>query len=199
MSILIDKIIKIYYVLISIRYKFSFQKFGKLSYIKRPIYIPNKKNIIIGERVSIWNGARIEPVLKYKNQKMNPKIIIEDTVKIQQNFHCTSGVEVLIKKGTLITPNVGIFDIVHPYEDIKISPHDQQIMCYRVQIGRNCMIGMNSVIMPGVSLGDHTIVGANSVVTKSTEGYCVIAGNPAKIIKKYNFDSKAWEKAIEGS
>ena len=44
---------------------------------------------------------------------------------------------------------------------------------------------MNSIILPNVTLGDFTIVGAGSVVTKSfPEGYCVIAGNPAKIIKQ---------------
>jgi acetyltransferase-like isoleucine patch superfamily enzyme len=46
-------------------------------------------------------------------------------------------------------------------------------------------MGMNSVILPGVVLGPHTIVGAGSVVTKSfVEGYSVIAGNPARINRK---------------
>ncbi len=54
-----------------------------------------------------------------------------------------------------------------------------------VTIGDWCWIGMNSVIMPGVILGDHTTVGANSVVTKSfPDGYVVIAGAPAKVIRK---------------
>ena len=53
---------------------------------------------------------------------------------------------------------------------------------------------MNSVILPGVVLGDHTVVGAGSIVTKSFEdGYCVIAGNPAKVIRtldKEKFNEK---------
>ena len=60
-----------------------------------------------------------------------------------------------------------------------------------VVISEDCWIGMNSVILPGVVLGKHTIVGAGSIVTKSFDGNCVIAGNPAKKIKdlerkKYN-------------
>ena len=53
----------------------------------------------------------------------------------------------------------------------------------RVTIGNSCFIGMNSLLLPGVELGDHTIVGAGSVVTKSfPEGNVVIAGNPARPI-----------------
>ena len=54
-----------------------------------------------------------------------------------------------------------------------------------VLIGENCWIGMNSIILPGVLLGNNTIFGAGLIVTKSfEEGNIVIAGNPAKIIKK---------------
>lgn len=78
----------------------------------------------------------------------------------------------------LMGPNSGIISANHDIYDI--SKHIKG----KVKIGRYCWIGMNAVILPGVELGDHTIVGAGAVVTKSfPEGYCVIAGNPAKIIK----------------
>lgn len=49
---------------------------------------------------------------------------------------------------------------------------------------------MHSIILPGVVLGDHTIVGAGSVVTHSfPEGYCILAGNPAKIVRKLDCDT----------
>ncbi len=81
---------------------------------------------------------------------------------------------------TQIGPNVGIISTNHdPEENQKHSEHQE------VTIGEYCWIGMNAVILPGVSLGDFTVVGAGSVVTKSfPEGYCVIGGNPAKIIRK---------------
>lgn len=54
-----------------------------------------------------------------------------------------------------------------------------------VRIDDYCWIGMNAMIMPGVHLGPRTVVGAGSVVTKSfPDGYCVIGGNPAKLIKE---------------
>ena len=56
-----------------------------------------------------------------------------------------------------------------------------------VRIDDYCWIGMNAIILPGVHLGPRTIVGAGSVVTKSfPEGFCVIGGNPAKVIKDLN-------------
>lgn len=86
--------------------------------------------------------------------------------------------EIIIGDYTIIAPNVGIISANHDLYDY--TKHKEA----RVIIGRYCWIGMNSVILPNVELGDHTIVAAGSVVTKSfKEGYCVIGGNPAKVIK----------------
>lgn len=79
---------------------------------------------------------------------------------------------------TQIGPNVGIISANHSLTEIK------KVDAGTVRIGRYCWLGMNSVILPNVELGDFTIVGAGSVVTKSfPDGFCVIAGNPAKVIK----------------
>jgi acetyltransferase-like isoleucine patch superfamily enzyme len=81
---------------------------------------------------------------------------------------------------TNIGPNVGIISANHNL--LNNSKHDSGLP---VKIGKHCWIGMNAMILPEVILGDYTIVGANAVVTKSfPEGYCVIAGNPAKVVKQ---------------
>ena len=85
-----------------------------------------------------------------------------------------------IGRGTYIAPNVGIITSNHNYYDL-----DEHFPPKNVVIGEQCWIGMYSVILPGVVLGPQTVVGAGSVVTKSfPDGNCVIAGNPARIIKK---------------
>ena len=61
-------------------------------------------------------------------------------------------------------------------------------------IGENCFIGYGAVIMPGTVLGRQCIVGANSVVKGVYPDYCVIAGVPARIIRRYNFQTEEWEK-----
>jgi len=89
--------------------------------------------------------------------------------------------KVIIGDYTQIGPNVGIISSNH-----KISNYLETIS-KKIRIGDYCWIGMNSVILPGVNLGDFTVVAAGSVVNESfEEGYCLIAGSPAKIIKKIN-------------
>jgi len=86
--------------------------------------------------------------------------------------------QIYIGDYTQIGPNVGIISANHDLYDNRNHMHS------KVVIGKYCWIGMNSVILPGVVLGEHVIVGAGSVVTKSFEnGYCIIGGNPAKEIK----------------
>ncbi len=93
-----------------------------------------------------------------------------------QNFAAT----IEIGQGTKIAPNVGIITANHELDDPLV-----QAPGYPVKVGRNCWIGMNAVILPGVTLGDHTVVGAGAVVTKSfPDGHCVIGGNPARVIKQ---------------
>lgn len=51
-------------------------------------------------------------------------------------------------------------------------------------IGNNVIVGINSIILPGVKIGNHVVVGAGSVVTKDVPDHCVVAGNPAKVIRE---------------
>ncbi|MES2702117.1 MAG: acyltransferase [Bacteroidota bacterium] len=85
---------------------------------------------------------------------------------------------------TNIGPNVGIVSANHDFVN-----NDAHVSAQAIDIGCFCWMGMGAVILPGVRLADFTIVGAGAIVTKSfTEGYCVIAGNPARIIKYLNKD-----------
>lgn len=81
-----------------------------------------------------------------------------------------------IGKGCWIGPNVGIIAINHD-----INNPDEHVEPKDVWIGDHCWIGMSAIVLPGVVLGPHTVVGAGAVVTKSfVDGNCVIGGNPAR-------------------
>ena len=86
---------------------------------------------------------------------------------------------------TQISCNVGIISENHSFYDCRIHINNDKFPS--VKIGKYCWIGMNCTILPSVELGNFTIVGAGSVVTKSfPDGYCIIAGNPAREIRKLN-------------
>jgi UDP-3-O-[3-hydroxymyristoyl] glucosamine N-acyltransferase len=95
-----------------------------------------------------------------------------------QNFSA----KIILGENVYIAPNVGLITSNHNLLNLKEHDKAEDII-----IGNNSWIGMNSVIMPGVQLGENTIVGACSVVNKSfKDGRVIIAGTPAKIIKNNN-------------
>ena len=151
--------------------------------------------IEIGDYCSFGNNLRLEAVTQYAGgSRFFPQIKFGNNVVINQNFHCTCADSLLIGDRTAITANCGIFAIIHPYDDIDLPPKDQEIKAVPVNIGSDCLIEMNSVILPGTRLGNHRVVGANSTVSGEFGDYCVLAGSPAKIIKKYDFEKKEWIK-----
>lgn len=60
--------------------------------------------------------------------------------------------------------------------------HNVYHLAPAIKIGKKCIIGTNAIILPGVTLGDHVIVGAGAVVTKSFPGHVTLVGNPARVI-----------------
>ena|ERR1039457_5834011 len=95
-------------------------------------------------------------------------------------FSNVNGGKIIIGKGTYIAPNVGIITTNHDLQDPARHAPPQDVI-----LGEKCWLGMNVIILPGVTLGQHTVVAAGSIVTKSfPDGWAVIAGIPAKILKK---------------
>ena len=92
---------------------------------------------------------------------------------------------------TQIGPNVGIISSNHDIYD------NSKHVLKKIIIGKYCWIGMGAIIMPGITLGDYTIVGAGSIVTKSfKDGYCIIGGNPAKLIRLLNKEKCVFHKSV---
>ena len=149
-----------------------FSALTRLPYMRRQnIHFP------IGKNTSVLGGDKIH---------FHPSSI---NVFQQPGCYFQALAQISIGRDVWIAQNVGIItanhDIYNPEKHSESKP---------VFIGDFCWIGMNSVILPNVSLGDHTIVGAGSVVTKSfPEGNVVIAGNPAKVIKHLEFISRIKE------
>lgn len=152
------------------------------------------KRIIVGERAIIFKSCRIECVDNYRGDTFRPEIIIGNNVSIQQNCHITCAERIDIGHNTAIAAGVTITDIDHPYEDISIPIEQQPLSHNPVTIGPECKIYNHAVILPGTTIGKHCVIGANSVVKGNIPDYSVAVGMPARIVKRYNFTSRKWEK-----
>lgn len=127
-----------------------------------------------------WPVHHTVSINNWKNISFN----IEDLHIFQTGgtYFQAQDAKIIIGKGAQIAPNVGIITTNHDINNPALHVKGKDVI-----IGQNCWIGMNSVVLPGVQLGDNTVVAAGAVVSKSfPEGYCVIGGTPAKILKKLN-------------
>ena len=177
-----------------VKYTMLMHRFGTKSRIVNPMLIANYKNIEIGHNVLIRNGIRLEVVEPINNEVV---ISIGNNVNIEQNVHIIAHSRVSIGNNVTITGSCSIVDVEHPYNDIdSMLKIGNRISAIRktVMIGDDSFIGYGVHINPGVSIGKYCIIGARSVVTKDIPDYCVVVGNPGKIIKRYNFELKKWVK-----
>jgi acetyltransferase-like isoleucine patch superfamily enzyme len=169
------------------------KKSGKRPRIQKPLRI-SPEFLELGDYVVIWKNARIEGVKQYNGQVFQPNIILEDYVSIQQNLHLTCANRIVIRKNAAIAANVTITDINHLHADINIPIESQNIVAGFVEIGEGSKVYNNAVILPGVHLGKNSVVAANSVVKSGVyPDYCILAGNPARIVRQYNTQSNSWE------
>jgi acetyltransferase-like isoleucine patch superfamily enzyme len=167
-----------------------FSSFGPGSSIEQPATITRGDLMQIGSNVCIrtnaWIYARPHPEVKGQN------LVVGDNSYIGRFIHICAYHSVHIGKNALIADKVFITSADHRYEDIRRPIIEQELTLGPVFIGDNVWIGENAVIMHGVTIGNHCVVGANSVVKKNIPDYCVVVGQPARIIKRYDFDSGKW-------
>lgn len=156
-------------------------------------------NIQLGRNIIFGDGTRLAAIpsfsSSYAKQQFNPILRIGNNVQVTASLQVYAMKEIVIDDNVLFAANVFISDGFHGYDRIDIPYKDQAIFNLEpVVIGEGCWIGQNVVIMPGVTIGKFTIIGANSVVNKEIAEYSIAVGNPARVIKKWNFETRNWER-----
>lgn len=101
---------------------------------------------------------------------------------------------ITVGSDVMFAQNIVMSGLNHGYEDITKSIHDQPVTTAPIVIEDEAWIGANAVIVAGVRIGKHSIVAAGSIVTKDVPPYSIVVGNPAKLIKQYNTETKNWER-----
>ena len=172
--------------------------YGNSRLIRFPFDIRNKSQIYLGSGLTTGVGCRIEAFSKYKD-----RIVLKIGNNIQMNdyVHITAMESVTIGNNVLLASKIYISDCSHGSYDGNendshpdTKPIDRLLKSNPVVIEDNVWIGEFVSILPGVKIGKGTIVGANSVVSKSLPEYVIAVGSPAKPIKKFNFNNSRWEK-----
>jgi len=173
-------------------YKCILGSMGAESYIPQSARLENPQNIYIGKRV--WIGRMSWLAANPITGCLNCTISIGEGSYIGNFAHIYSISKIEIGQNVLMADKVYITDNLHTYSDVQkpiILQPIQQIN--NVHIGDGAWIGENVCII-GSDIGKQTVIGANSVVTRSIPDYCVAVGAPARIVKRYSFEKKAWLK-----
>ena len=166
---------------------------GKNIFLGLSTKILGHRYIRIGNNVRVGDNSIITAWDSYNSMKFNPQLIIGSNTSIGEFAHITCINKVLLHKNIMIGKFLTITDNSHgdPTKNIEKelskNPKDRNLYSKGpVVICENVWIGDKVSIMPNVTIGRSSIVGANSVVTKNIPPFCIYAGNPAKLIKKMN-------------
>lgn len=147
-----------------------------------------KRNAMLKEMFAeIGEGCYIEPPLRANFGGAH--VHFGDNVYANFNLTLVDDTHIYIGSNTMIGPNVTIAAAGHPIlPELRKKGYQYNMP---VKIGINCWIGAGTVILPGVSIGDNTVIGALSVVTRDIESDCVAYGNPCRVIRPISEKDRA--------
>jgi len=156
--------------------------------------IDNPQHIIL-EGVSIGRGCWLYAMTADSaGHSYDPEIIVGEGTQIGDYCHITCATKLTIGQNVLLTQGVLISDSIHVYTDPTTPIINQGLSSTPMSIGDGSWIGNHAAII-GCSVGCHCVVGANAVVTRDVPDYCVVAGAPARIIKRYDDKIGEWVRS----
>jgi lipopolysaccharide O-acetyltransferase len=161
-------------------------------------YLRGLSHISIGEDLIAGDGLWLQAITKYGGQRFSPTIKIGSHVRVSHWTHiaCTNSVtigdHVLMGSKVMITDhNHGLFGTTATSP--VIPPVERPLESDRfVKIGANVWLGDGVVVCPGVNIGEGSVAGANAVVTADVPPYTLVAGVPARPIRRYDMKAKSW-------
>jgi acetyltransferase-like isoleucine patch superfamily enzyme len=165
----------------------EFSSFGKDSTIGYPIVLRGGKYITLGSNISLGERGVLTAWDSYMDESFAPRIIIGDNTSIGEDFHITAIDRVVIGNNVLMGKKITITDNSHGKVDINslaIAPGRRRLFSKGpVTIKDGVWIGEKATILPGVTIGINSIIGANAVVISDIPDNCVAAGVPAKVVR----------------
>jgi acetyltransferase-like isoleucine patch superfamily enzyme len=152
----------------------------------KPTTIFNEQYIHIGENTLIGPDISLSAGMVPGQECItNPVVSIGDRCLIGRGSGIVGHFSIEIGDDVWTGHNVYITDQNHGYEDVSLPISKQSQPERAVKIGSGSWLGYGSVVLPGVTIGEHCVIGANSVVTRDVPSYSVAVGVPARVIKRY--------------
>ena len=170
-------------------FDFVYLKRGKGSVIYRSV----RKDLPPFNCFSLGKYSVIEDFSCLNNAVGN--LIIGDYTRI--GLGCTLIGPATIGNHVHLAQHVTVSGLNHNFEQVDKYIDEQGVNTSLIIIEDDVWIGANAVILPGTTIGQHSVVAAGSVVSRSIPPYCVCAGTPARVIKRYSFETKEWERVSD--
>ena len=174
--------------------------YPKAKIVRFPIDFRGLKYIEYGKGFTTGRYSRIEA---YPQDKRSISVKIGENFQMNDFVHITGASRVEIGDNVLIASKVYISDLSHgSYQGNELDSHPDSIPKERplfnkpVFIEDNVWIGEMVTVLPGVTIGKGSIIGANSVVSKDIPEFCIAVGNPALVIKRFNREQNKWERTL---
>jgi lipopolysaccharide O-acetyltransferase len=178
---------------------FTYLYYPNARIIRLPFFIRGRKGIKGAKFLTTGINLRIDVIF---SENYTPILHIGDNVQINDYVHIAVAKGVYIGDNTLIASKVFISDHNHGnytgdnQSSPMTPPIERELFSREVKIGSNVWIGEFVSILPGVTIGDGSIIGSMSVVTKDIPKYSIAVGSPAKVIKTYDKDTNKWVNII---
>jgi acetyltransferase-like isoleucine patch superfamily enzyme len=171
--------------------KRRFNWVGDASFIEYPVVTMGEKYITIGNNFIAYARLRIEAYDFHLGNAYHPRIIIGNNVSLNYDCHIACINQIVIGDNVLIGSKVHITDHSHgsiSHEALATQPARRTLVSKGpVIVEDNVWIGEGVVVLPGVRIGQNSIIGANAVVTKDIPPNCVAGGVPARVIRRLDF------------
>jgi acetyltransferase-like isoleucine patch superfamily enzyme len=156
---------------------------GRGTILSRADQVLNPRHIFLGDYVGIAHGARLDAIREYGERTYAGEIHIGDHTSIQPYAHIAAASTLRIGSYVLTGSRIFITDHNHDFADLDLPVAHQPLTVAPVTIEDYAWLGENVVILKGVTVGHHAVIGANSVVTRDIPPFAIAAGAPAKVIK----------------
>ena len=174
-------------------------------HVEPPTRIANSQFMTLGNDISLGPGCMLNAIRRYPGrflsgvpddvdtQYFEPEIRIGNRVSATGYLTVSAVSSVIIEDDVLIASHVFIGDHSHGHSRADIAYKYQRLEGISpVAVGRGSWIGEHVTIMPGVTIGEYSIIGANSVVTRDVPPKSVVIGAPARVVRKWSGDSEQW-------